>query len=49
MMPATVQVQPLGRGGFSDFRIRPAIIGEKVRALKVEMAIANAIVRANWR
>ena len=48
-MPATVQVQPLGLGGFSVLRIKPAIIGEKVRALKVEMAMAKAIVRANWR
>ena len=42
-----VQPQPLGFGGCSDLRIRADIIGEKVRALKVEMAIEKAIVRAN--
>ena len=42
-------ISPLGLGGFSVLRIKPAIIGEKVRALKVEMAMAKAIVRANWR
>ena len=47
--PATVQLQPSGRGGFSVLRISPAIIGEKVRALKVEMAMEKAIVSANWR
>ena len=46
-MPPIAQPQPLGRGGRSLLRISAESIGEKVRALKVEMAIAKAIVSAN--
>jgi len=50
--PSTGQMDPFGATsvpGGRPLRIRSPTIGEKVRALKVEIRIANATVSANWR
>ena len=42
-----IQARPRGSAGFSLGRIKPESIGEKLRALKAEMAMEKAIVSAN--